>query len=98
MRLLTILYAVALEIVVVILIFILIPSSSGQSTSVSYLPSPILLNLERCSGSASPTSNCTGIMRVKVRLTDGSQLLFWGIPAPEAWATPSPGITWTAVK
>jgi|SRR5665647_875252 len=98
MRLLTILYAVALEIVVVILIFILIPSSSGQSTSVSYLPSPILLNLERCSGSAALASDCTGILRVKIRLTDGSQLLLWGIPAPEAWATSAPEIVWTPVK
>ncbi len=89
-------------ILMIILIFILFLSSPhtsiGQCITFSYLSSPILLNLERCSGSASPTSNCTGIMRVKVRLADGSQLLFWGIPAPEAWATPAPGITWTTVK
>jgi hypothetical protein len=95
MRLLTVLFTT-------ILIFILILSfphtSIGQCITFGYLPSPILLNLEKCSGSASPASNCTGIMRVKVRLADGSQLLFWGIPAPEAWATPAPGIMWTAVK
>ena len=83
---------------VVLLVFVLSLSFSGQCTTVSYLPSPILLSLERCSGSVSPTTNCTGIMRVKVRLANGSQLLFWGIPAPEAWVAPAPGIVWTSVK
>jgi hypothetical protein len=91
MKLLTVLSTITL-------IFILIHISFGQCPASMNLPSPILLNLERCSGSASPTSNCTGIMRVKVRLTDGSQLLLWATPAPEAWATPAPGIMWTAVK
>src|SRR5665647_3045957 len=54
--------------------------------------------LERCSGSAALASDCTGILRVKIRLTDGSQLLLWGIPAPEAWATSAPEIVWTPVK
>jgi hypothetical protein len=83
---------------VIVLIFVFSLSFSGQCTTINYLPSPILLSLERCSGSASPTSNCTGIMRIKVKLANGTQLLLWGIPAPEALATSTPGIIWTSVK
>jgi hypothetical protein len=87
-------------ILVIVLVFVFSLSFSGQCTTVSYLPpSPTLLGIERCSGSTSPgTSDCTGIMRVKIKLTNGSQLLFWGIPAPESWVTSAPGITWTPVK
>jgi hypothetical protein len=95
MRLLTVLFTIILTLII---LSITIPISVGQCPTSMNLQSPILLNLERCSGKASPTSDCTGILRAKIRLADGSQLLFWGIPAPEAWATPKPGIVWTTVK
>jgi hypothetical protein len=84
---------------VIVLIFVFSLSFSGQCTTVSYLLPPILLSLERCSGSIpTTTSDCTEILRAKVRLANGTQLSFWGIQAPEVWAAPTPGITWTPVK
>ena len=84
---------------VIILVFVFSLSFSGQCITVSYLsPPPTLISLERCSGSASPASNCTGIMRVKVRLSNGDQLLFWGVPTSDPFSAQVPGITWTAVK
>jgi hypothetical protein len=61
------------------------------------VPQAQLLGLEKCSGTGTGR-DCTGMLRAKVSLGDGSLLSFWGIPAPEAWTVPLLGITWTTVK